>query len=103
MSKNDSRGTIFKVDQVANNSQDKNYNRTNVYNADIINNTGFEISISSQESGTIKIPAGKSIPFRGHPEWPGVLSFAVEFTTPGHADTDSLTIIYSEAYGKCSE
>lgn len=102
MSKQDSRGTIFKVDKVANNSQDKNYNKKGVYNADLVNNTDFEIIIISADSGPISIPASKTIPFRGHPAYPGILSFAVEFNT-GHVDTDSLTIIYSKAYGKCSE
>ena len=90
----------FKVATITNDNQNNTFDRDNVYNAEFKNETGFEVTINSPEVGLFKIGAGKDIYLRGHPEFPTKLTFTVKFN-PGHAATDSIKLIYTQAYVSC--
>lgn len=96
------KSSSFRAEDIANDSQNSIFNKENIYYCKIDNSTGFEVKITSPEMGAVKIPAGKSLIFPGHPEYPGNINFTTTFG-PGHINTDKITITYILSHGLCSK
>lgn len=97
-------GSIWDYTEIANTNQ-RVYTKTDVYHLQLVNETGFEITVIDRMIGTINIPSGKTRVFPAHPMYPiDQINLVVEFNAAA-PPTDFLTIITTSEYGntqKCN-
>lgn len=73
---------VFEYNEISNSpTSSKTFNRNNVFNIQIINDTGFEVQIVSRETGEINIPSNSNIEFKGHPLAPSTIGYKIRFNT----------------------
>lgn len=90
----------FGSNEVQNSPSDaKVFNRKNVFWVKIINRTAFEVIVGDRIAGDIRIPAGESVQFWGHPNWPTELNYKVQFNGAA-LPTDFITILTSQTNGQ---
>jgi hypothetical protein len=90
----------FDYNEITNSPTDaKTFGRANIYHLQLINETAFEIVVLERNAGEIRVPAGITREFKGHPNFPSPIDFKVRFNAAA-APTDFLTIITTQSNGK---
>ncbi len=82
----------FEYTEISNSvTSSKTFNRANVYYIDLINNTAFEITVLSRDTGEIRVPANSNIKFFGS-VWATIdINYKVRFNSAA-PNTDFLVI-----------
>tara|TARA_R110000751_G_scaffold135596_2_gene238439 strand:- start:1743 stop:2045 length:303 start_codon:yes stop_codon:yes gene_type:complete len=92
----DNGQSIFEYNEISNSpTSSKTFNRSDVFNIQIINNTGLEVQVVSRETGEIRIPSNSQIEFKGHPLAPSRISYKIRFNIVAPT-TDFIRIISTQ-------
>jgi hypothetical protein len=92
----DNGQSVFEYNEISNSvTSTKSFNRINVFNIQIVNDTAYEVQVISRETGEIRIPSNSKIEFKGHPYAPTNIGYKIRFNNIAPT-TDFIKIISSQ-------